>query len=106
MKALCPAHQEALSLSPMIPATISPTQNRREAAAGSPNTRMPKRTVPTAYSRPDGICRPQGQMPERDPQKNHAEDHGGGSSHAGPQARKTFRVFQPHSPAHFTQAGQ
>ena len=33
MKDLCPAHQEALSLSPMIPATISPTQNRREAAA-------------------------------------------------------------------------
>ena len=64
MKDLCPAHQEALSLSPMIPATISPTQNRREAAAGSPNTRLPKRTVPTvpspvptAYAHPRGRCR-------------------------------------------------
>src|SRR6185437_7043996 len=43
-----PASNYVTSLSPTIPATMSPMLARRAAVAGSPNNAMPRIAVPTA----------------------------------------------------------
>ncbi len=100
------AAQVSTSLSPTIPARINPMQPRRSKVAGSPNSTMPRMTVPIgANAGPHRIRRSHRQRAHRIRQQHDGQRHRSDRGHTRPQPREAVRVLETDRPTDFEHSG-